>query len=132
MSAEQKEKRREIMRRYAKTTMGRAVFLRKAYQRIDACNLTTAEVAEIISQPCTYCGTDEAPRGLDRIDNDAAHVRGNVLPACEPCNFARGARLTVEEMKRVGAVIAEIMRDRLSSSAPSEDHPGSEPNHRPR
>lgn len=112
MTADQKAKRTTMARAYAKTTKGRAVFLRKAYERIDACDLTTLEVAAIIEQPCHYCGTTESPRGLDRIDNALAHVKGNVLPCCAPCNFARGDRLTVEEMMKVGAVIRQIMEDR--------------------
>ncbi len=119
LTAEGKAKRRLRMQKYAKSNKGRAVFLRKAYQRIDACDMTTAEVAEIILQPCTYCGTTDYNRGLDRIDNSLGHIKGNVLPACEVCNIVRGNRLTVDEMKRVGKVIAEIWQDRAAMGVES-------------
>lgn len=99
-------------RKYGRTTKGRAVFLRKAYERIDACDLTTAEVRELIEQPCVYCGTETEPRGLDRIDNALPHVKGNVRPACAPCNFARGDRFTAAEMDIIGRVIRQVMEAR--------------------
>lgn len=122
MTPEQRARRKLVTARYAKTDKGRAVFLRKAYQRTDACDLTVREVHDLIVQPCTYCGTTTEPRGLDRIDNSKSHVRGNVLPACVHCNFARADRLTVEEMKRVGRAIAEVLRDRQTSSVRSAAH----------
>lgn len=120
MTPEQRAKRRAIMGRYNQTLKGRAVFLRKAYQRIDACDLSTAEVAELIKQPCTYCGTTEENRGLDRVDNDKPHVKGNVVPCCAPCNFARGDRFSMEEMSRIGAVIRDIFRDRACVAIANE------------
>lgn len=98
--------------------MGRAISLRHAYKRIDACDLTTREVAEIIEQPCTYCGTTTENRGLDRLDNSKPHIKGNVIPCCAPCNFARGDRLTVEEMMQVGALIREIFDARQKTHLP--------------
>lgn len=40
MTPEQRARRKLVTARYAKTDKGRAVFLRKAYQRTDACDLT--------------------------------------------------------------------------------------------
>lgn len=122
LSPEQKDRRRIVIRRYGRTDKGRAIQLRKAYAKIDACDFTTGELLSVIKLPCTYCETTTAPRGLDRIDNAKPHVKGNVLPACAPCNFARGDRLSVEEMKRVGVVIRAIMQDRLSNLADGEAH----------
>lgn len=110
---EQREKCVSRQRRYAKTDKGRAVFLRSAYKKIDACDLSTAEVLALISQPCVYCGTMTSPRGLDRIDNNLPHIRGNVRPACAPCNFCRGDRFTAEEMDVIGAAIRQVMDARL-------------------
>lgn len=112
MSQEQKQAATERNKKYAKTDKGRAVFLRKAYQRIDACDLSTAEVFELIKQPCIHCGTTDIPRGLDRIDNGAPHIKGNVAPSCAPCNFARGDRFSFEEMKIIGATIRKVLKDR--------------------
>lgn len=99
-------------RRYGRTPAGRAALLRKAYERIDACDLTTDEVRALVEQPCIYCGTTEENRGLDRIDNGRAHVRGNVQPCCTSCNIMRGDRFTVEEMHLLGKVVAEIRERR--------------------
>jgi hypothetical protein len=112
MTPEQKIRRRAVMQKYAKTQKGRAVFLRKAYQKIDACDLTVDEVLEIITQPCTHCGTTTENRGLDRIDNSLPHTKGNVVSSCAPCNFARGDRFTFEEMKEIGAVIRLVLERR--------------------
>lgn len=99
---------------YFKTDRGRAIMLRKGYRRSDACDLSVDEVLALIVQPCVHCGTQDQPRGLDRIDNNLPHIKGNVAPACAPCNIARGNRFTFDEMKRIGAVIRQIMQDRLS------------------
>lgn len=123
MTPEQRAKAQARNSRYSKTTKGRAVFLRKAYQRVDACDLSTDEVREMIEQPCVYCGTESEPRGLDRIDNSKPHVRGNVRPACAPCNFARGDRFTAAEMERIGAVIRSILRDRKNAEVGSAARP---------
>ena len=112
LSPESKQKVQARQKRYWKTNNGRAMSLRHAYIRTDSCDLSVAEVAEIIIQPCTYCGTTERNRGLDRIDNAQAHIRGNVLPCCAPCNFARGDRLTVEEMKILGKAMCAIFDSR--------------------
>jgi hypothetical protein len=109
MTPEQRDKAKARNKKYSQTDKGRAVFLRKAYERVDACDLSTDEVLELIQEPCVYCGTLESPRGLDRIDNAHPHIRGNVRPACAPCNFARGDRFTAAEMDLIGATIRQIM-----------------------
>lgn len=112
MSIEQRTAAQARNLKYSRTNKGRAVFLRKAYERIDACDMSTAEILAFIEQPCVYCGTDTANRGLDRIDNNLAHVKGNVQTACTECNLIRGDRFTVEEMKRIGLIVAQIRADR--------------------
>lgn len=131
MTDAQRKKATERNARYAKTDKGRAVFLRKAYQRTDSCNLTTAEVLELISQPCYHCGTTEENIGLDRIDNRLGHDRGNVVPSCAPCNFARGDRFTFEEMKIIGAVIRKVIADRKTTAIENEGRPGTSSSPRP-
>lgn len=124
MTPEQKIRRKEIARIYGKTVKGRAIFLRKAYQRVDECDLTVDEMIGFISQPCVHCGTIEEPRGLDRIDNALPHIAGNVASSCAPCNFARGDRFSFDEMKRIGAVIKEIFQDRKTKATGNEAHLG--------
>lgn len=116
MTAEQKVKVRARQLKYGRSAKGRAVFLRQAYRRIDACDMTSQEVLAIIERPCHYCGTTTEPRGLDRIDNALAHVKGNVLPACLHCNFARGDRLTVAEMLVVGHAIRQVLDSRAKAT----------------
>lgn len=122
MTDEQRSKAKARNQRYAKTDKGRAVFLRKAYERVDACDMTTAEILALIVQPCVHCGTTDIPRGLDRIDNNQPHIKGNVSPSCAPCNFARGNRFTFAEMQRIGQVIRQVLMDRNFDQAQSEDH----------
>ena len=112
MTEEQRDKARERSLRYNRTNKGRAVVLRRAYERIDACDMTSGEIADMIAQPCVYCGTTEQPRGLDRIDNKLPHIRGNVRPSCAPCNFARGDRFTAEEMDVIAVAVRQVMQAR--------------------
>jgi hypothetical protein len=119
MTPEQLVIRKAAQAKYNRSDKGRAVFLRHAYRRTDACDLTSAEVYELIVQPCIHCGTADLPRGLDRIDNTKPHIKGNVVPSCAPCNFARGDRFTFEEMKVIGALIRQIIRDRSVDPTPN-------------
>ena len=130
LSPERKAKVKVRQQKYNRTNKGRAIFLRKAYQRIDSCDLTTGEVLQIIEMPCHYCGTTEHNRGLDRIDNSLGHNRGNVLSCCRDCNSARGDRLTVDEMLMLGAVIRSI-RDRRANPTHSAGNPGRFSTNRP-
>ena len=66
---------------------------------------------EILSRPCTYCGSTENV-GCDRIDNSKGHTKDNVIPACYTCNAVRNCHFTVDEMKILGRVIAEIKKAR--------------------
>jgi hypothetical protein len=52
-------------------------------------DLTLDWVQEVISKGCNYCGETKLQMTLDRIDNDKAHTRDNVVPACVRCNFIR-------------------------------------------
>lgn len=108
LTPEQKEARRERALRWSRTQRGRATHLRKAYQRVDQCDLSAEEILALILEPCVYCGTTSENRGLDRIDNRRPHVRGNVQTACGGCNIMRGDRFTVEEMKEIGRTIARV------------------------
>lgn len=53
---------------------------------------------------CYYCGgTDDI--GLDRISNEDGHNEDNTVVCCHLCNMTRGDRFTVEQMKKLGAII---------------------------
>lgn len=112
MTTEQKEKVKARQRRYNKSPKGRAISLRKSYQRIDACDLSVEEMMEILAKPCVHCGTTNEPRGLDRIDNSLPHIKGNVAPSCAHCNIARGNRFSFDEMREIGATIRRVLARR--------------------
>ena len=46
-------------------------------------------VAEMIADPCAYCGSTSDPMSLDRIDNSVGHLKANVNPSCRRCNWIR-------------------------------------------
>jgi len=52
--------------------------------------MTVEFIQNLISQGCIYCGETTLRMTLDRKDNDLAHVKTNVVPACIRCNYARG------------------------------------------
>lgn len=69
--------------------------------------LTREEFHSLVTKPCTYCGCDPMGRetvsgfrynGLDRKKNDKGYVKGNVVPACGPCNSIKSDKLTHAEM----------------------------------
>lgn len=47
-------------------------------------------IEQLISSGCIYCGETTLRMTLDRKDNDRAHTKDNVVPACIRCNYARG------------------------------------------
>lgn len=68
-------------------------------------------------QSCHYCeapiAREKGPRGnkpkshasfIDRVDPRKGYVRGNCVPCCSPCNFAKNSYLTGLEMQVVGAL----------------------------
>ena len=126
LTEEQKKLRRARMKRWGQSQRGRATFLRKAYQRVDSCDLSSEEILEYIERPCVYCGTTKENRGLDRIDNSLPHIKGNVQTACTDCNIMRGDRFTVSEMMLIGKVVARIRaaRDKMPEAIQSAAHPG--------
>lgn len=125
LTPDQKEARRKRNLRWTQTPRGRATMLKKAYARIDECDLSVDEVLAFTQAPCVYCGTSEVNRGLDRISNDLPHVKGNVQAACTDCNIMRGNRFNVEEMMLLGKTVAKIRaaRRKQNLEAQSVDHP---------
>ena len=47
-------------------------------------------IAMIMAMACGYCGKG-GPSGIDRYDNDAGYLVGNLVPCCTVCNMAKGA-----------------------------------------
>jgi len=69
-------------------------------------DLTVDFVRELISKGCKYCGDTNLQMSVDRIDNNLAHTKENVNPACIRCNYVRGSMpygawlLLVPEVRR--------------------------------
>lgn len=70
----------------------------------------------IIDKPCIYCG-DLDNVGCDRVDNKLGHTKDNVVPACYICNTVRNNLFSVEEMRRIGKLIADIKKRRVFPQA---------------
>jgi len=64
---------------------------------------------QLCSKDCNYCGlspTNEPIKrkhgktivvsGIDRVDNSIGYIKGNCVPCCKPCNFAK-FKMTTEE-----------------------------------
>ena len=85
-----------------------------AKQRGHTFNLTDAQIKQLTSQPCHYCGKEPAQaqekttsvrcngiylhNGLDRIDNECGYEIDNVVTCCRTCNSAK-LTMTIEEFK---------------------------------
>jgi hypothetical protein len=52
-------------------------------------DLTREFVRELLSKHCSYCGESSLRMTLDRKDNEKAHTKDNVVPACIRCNYLR-------------------------------------------
>jgi hypothetical protein len=68
--------------------------------------ISLAVFKRLISEACWYCGTEDEPRGLDRVDNRKGYTSSNVRPCCEECNRMKGtlaARAFVDLCQKVGA-----------------------------
>ena len=66
----------------------------------------------IHNKPCTYCGDNNTPIGVDRINNNKGHTKDNVVPSCHLCNITRANRFTHEEMLILGEAISIIKKNR--------------------
>ena len=87
-----KAKFKALVNRWQRTPKGRFAHLRNR-SKYDSTEmtLTLEEYKELIAQPCFYCGgpLQDTGAGLDRINNEAGYVKGNVRPCCVQCNIAK-------------------------------------------
>lgn len=63
--------------------------------------LSEEEFRYFISMSCFYCGKRDEPRskyydgkvifcnGIDRLDSSKGYIKGNVVPCCKQCNWAK-------------------------------------------
>ena len=77
---------------------------------------------------CVYCGIQEEDLplvqmesqckmpvkrlGIDRLDSEADYVPENMVPCCFVCNQIKSDRFTPDEMKIIGASVAQIWIER--------------------
>lgn len=112
-----KECTNAALRAYRRTEEGHMKDLLRQYTQTDKkrglmCDLTLGFIKEnITSQPCIYCG-DTKKIGCDRLDNNKAHTKDNVVPCCFDCNTARNDNFTHEEMLVLGETIRAIKEER--------------------
>lgn len=64
-------------------------FMQDAKKRNKTLDFNYNEIGEIMKKPCSYCGTNEAYSGLDRIDSKYGYTKTNVVPCCAVCNRAK-------------------------------------------
>lgn len=77
-------------------------YKRHARDRGLSWNLTYEQVANLIQQPCFYCGAERSNHkvtknckegydhnGIDRIDSSIGYEPSNVVPCCKICNYAK-------------------------------------------
>jgi len=106
-----KEHQREYRRRYYRTAKGRSFSRRRGHRRrirklggvqSAIVALTAEHWASILSaydHRCRYCGRvldDTAPPTQDHVhpvSRGGRHTPGNVVPACQPCNSSKHAKL---------------------------------------
>lgn len=117
MTTEQKAKKYEIGRKYARGA-GRAIVKVASYRSIDKnkgwlCDLTADWFrANIENKSCIYCGDATISIGCDRILNNLGHSKNNVVPCCPDCNVTRMGHYTHEEMLLIGKTIKKIKKIR--------------------
>lgn len=102
---------RAYVSKFLRTDKRRFSGLRAAAKRrgLD-CEITLDQFTALIRSPCEYCKgpLPTIGHGLDRADNGRGYTADNVVPCCGPCNHVKGSAFTHSEMRRLGAVIAEL------------------------
>lgn len=88
--------------KYKHTSKGRYTkYKSDAKRRKLTFGLTLAEFTMFTGMPCFYCGANDEPSGLDRIENDCGYQRDNVVPCCYKCNMMRGSLTQAEFFTQV-------------------------------
>jgi len=104
-----KEKQEKYIREWLRTPEGKEYMVRRNYQRRAAVMrtptkqlLTPAQWREIKRQfhnACAYCGIPESASvkltrdHLVPVSKSGLHTKENIVPACQPCNARKGAKL---------------------------------------
>jgi hypothetical protein len=65
-----------------------AIYKKSAQKRGHCWDLTDAQAAWLVQQPCAYCKA-EAAGGIDRAKNEYGYTVLNSVPCCGNCNFQK-------------------------------------------
>jgi 5-methylcytosine-specific restriction endonuclease McrA len=111
-----KEKHELFYRAWLRTPEGKEYMVRRNYQRRASILrtpseqlLTPTEWREIKRQfhnACAYCGIPESVSvkltrdHLIPVSKSGLHTRENIVPACQPCNARKGAKLLTHPLHR--------------------------------
>lgn len=89
-------------------------FIQDSVKRNKELEYSFAEIAEIMQKPCEYCGSSKKYSGLDRVDSSLGYIKGNVVPACAPCNLGKHVMSVQQYIAHCKKVIAhqEIQWDK--------------------
>lgn len=112
--------RRKHMAKYRRTLYGRFSAARTSARSSGTkWKLTFAAYCRLATK-CTYCQgvLPETGSGLDRKQNSAGYVAGNVVPCCTCCNLIKGNRFTFKEMCLLGPALCKIRRTREKQGKP--------------
>ncbi len=92
-----KDKVSKYQSEYEQTTKGKyRQLICRAKKFSDGMDITIDKFREIISEECYYCGENNKPRGIDRVNNEIGYLKTNSVSCCKLCNFMKKA-LTKEE-----------------------------------
>ena len=100
-----KNKVSEYQKQYEKTINGKyRQLINRAKGFKEEPDITIEKFREIISKKCFYCGEDERPRGIDRLDNNKGYLVENSAPCCKLCNFMKKALTEKEFLSHINKI----------------------------
>lgn len=74
-------------------------------------SLTFEEFVDVVSEPCWYCGEYNRlgkMSGIDRVDNSAGYVTGNVVSCCGECNRMKGELSQIAFVTRIRLIASRL------------------------
>lgn len=108
---------------YAKTPIGRALYLLSRYKRSDKFynrgigDLSAKWIVEnIFSKPCAHCGKEGwKVIGCNRLDNSKPHTKDNVEPCCKECNHSLNSCDMSNYVDQISPTDGEVVKTWKSS-----------------
>lgn len=82
-------------------------------------DLTKTEALKLFKEKCYYC--NDLPeniettyqvvyQGIDRIDNDKGYIKGNIVPCCSFCNYAKHYHSQEKFLNKVEKIHKNVQR----------------------